>query len=372
MNTFGCPAPMLIGRFVAGAAALSFLLPLEAVAKDYTGLNIFGDSLVDAGNLFNLTGLPPSPPYDQKLSNGPIWVEALASELQLSPTLFTAISPGIFDGTIAAPVDGINFAFGGALSSDVNVGGPPLPGLQQQIEAFGAVSAIAPPDADTLHILLAGGNDYNEAIFKSSPVPFELLPDQITDNLVNAAAAMIGAGAQELLIANLPDVGAAPFADFLDQINPQSSSLLTDFSQQHNQLLAQKLAALEAASGAHITQLDLESLFSAVTNNPAEFGFSNIDDACLTNFQPGFVFEGICDNPDEFLFWDNVHPTTATHSLIAQLALDTLADKKLKGDEPTSGGAQEVPEPANALGLMLVGGGAIALSRTRRTAKTVR
>ena len=67
-----------------GFAIASSLLPLKAIAASYEGLNVFGDSLVDSGNLFDLTsafsflgvpGIPPSPPYAQKFSNGPIWID---------------------------------------------------------------------------------------------------------------------------------------------------------------------------------------------------------------------------------------------------------------------------------------------------------
>ena len=41
---------------------------------------VFGDSLSDNGNLFDMTGglAPPSPPYfDGRFPNGPVWVEHL-------------------------------------------------------------------------------------------------------------------------------------------------------------------------------------------------------------------------------------------------------------------------------------------------------
>ena len=61
-------------RLLAATTSILCFLPAVAIAEDnITGLNIFGDSLMDAGNFFNLTGLPPSPPYGQKFSNGPIW-----------------------------------------------------------------------------------------------------------------------------------------------------------------------------------------------------------------------------------------------------------------------------------------------------------
>jgi phospholipase/lecithinase/hemolysin len=344
---------------LAGVMALTYLLPSQAIAqtysKTYSSLNIFGDSLVDEGNLFNLTGFPPSPPYAQKLSNGDIWVEQFAASFGLDPLPSTTVLPGIFNGTALPPADGINFGLAGSLTSDINVGSPLLPGLQQQIQTFGALNALVPADPNALYILLAGGNDYNEAVSNPSGISLDDLPDQVSDNLTTATAALIGAGAKHLLVGNLPDLGLLPFADFLNQFNPQSASLLTGLSSQHNQLLSQKLTALEATSGAQITQLDLEGLFAEAISNPAKFGFSNVEESCLINAQPGFVFEGVCDNPDEFLFWDDVHVTEKGNLAIAQLAIDTLAEKD----------SQSVPEPTGVL-VWLIGGSAFILRSSSR------
>ncbi|KPQ34750.1 MAG: carboxyl exterase [Phormidesmis priestleyi Ana] len=354
---------------LAATTSVVCLLPLSASAKtspnDITGLNIFGDSLSDAGNLFNLTGFPPSPPYTQRFSNGPLWVEQLASKLGLAPALSTAVLPELISGTIPPPTQGINFAIGGSLSSDINVGGPPLPGLQQQIETFGGFSTFIPPDPDALYILLAGGNDYNEALFRPSSltVPLSELPNQVTDNLTNAATALIQSGAKHLLVGNLPNLSGQPFSTFLDTFNPQSSEVLSNLSIQHNQLLQQKLTQLQTTSGAHITQLNLADFFASATQNPDAFGFTNVTESCLTNFQPGFVFEGICDNPDEFLFWDNVHPTEAGHGAIAQFAFATLSEKA-----PPTNPPQSIPEPIGVLGLLIGTGIGVITLKDRRSA----
>ncbi|MEL6555063.1 MAG: SGNH/GDSL hydrolase family protein [Cyanobacteria bacterium J06621_11] len=362
------PAPRLVAhalRYAASAIApsaaiLGFLLPLlpsaSAIAqtttqphpKTYSSLNIFGDSLVDTGNLFNLTGFPPSPPYAQKLSNDTLWIEPFADALNLSPVLSSEVLPGLLSGTAPPPTEGINFGLAGSLTSDLSTV-PPLPGLQQQIETFEAIAPILPTDENSLFVLVAGANDYNEAIFNPSTntSPASLI-NQVTDNLTNAASSLINSGAKNLFISNLPDLGLQPFADLLDQFNPQGSSLLTAFSDQHNQLLDQKLTALSLATNTKITQLNVNKIINDVANDPASFGFTNTEDACLTNFQPGFVFDGICDNPDEFLFWDDVHPTAATHDIIAQFALTTLNKANQKE-------GQKIPEPSIIFALLAVG-----------------
>ena len=62
--------------------------------RRFSALYAFGDSLSDAGNTFIATGgaTPPAPPNASVngygvFSNGPVWVQDLASNLGLSPLL---------------------------------------------------------------------------------------------------------------------------------------------------------------------------------------------------------------------------------------------------------------------------------------------
>lgn len=103
-------------------------------------LYVFGDSLSDTGNIFNVTGaaqpftdalgldlpvIPPVPPYAEggRFSNGSVWVDFLSQDLgielvpatELSDSPITLIPPGIntdFNGQVAT--NSVNFAFGGA------------------------------------------------------------------------------------------------------------------------------------------------------------------------------------------------------------------------------------------------------------------
>ena len=43
---------------IAAITLSPLILPISAEASSFTGINVFGDSLVETGNLFNLTGLP--------------------------------------------------------------------------------------------------------------------------------------------------------------------------------------------------------------------------------------------------------------------------------------------------------------------------
>lgn len=348
----------------AGVAVASCLIPLDARAASFTGLNVLGDSLVDSGNLFNLTSslssfgvpaLPPSPPYAQRNSNGPIWIDNVGQALGLSPTLITDL---LLDPTTPPPTQGINFAFSGSLSSDIHVLDDDipaiadlLPGFQEQIDTFTNLSATIPPDPNALYVIWVGANDYNEAFANPATMGglgLDELPDFVTDNIIDGLTQLSSLGAKEFLVANLPPIGEAPFADFLDNQTQQDiSTVLNRLSGAHNELLSVKLSAFsQSQPDTNIIPLDINSLFVDILANPGAFGLTNVTEPCLINFQPGFQFEGVCDNPDEFLFWDDVHPTEAAYQLVSDLALATLNDDA----SPTS-----VPEPSSLAALLGLG-----------------
>jgi outer membrane lipase/esterase len=77
-------------RFLRNAFATALLaagLTSAQASPSFSNLFIFGDSLADTGNLSLLTGgaVPGNTqPYDNgRFSNGPLWVETLASGMGL-------------------------------------------------------------------------------------------------------------------------------------------------------------------------------------------------------------------------------------------------------------------------------------------------
>ena len=59
------------------------------------------------------------------------------------------------------------------------------------------------------------------------------------------------------------------------------------------------------------------------SSNPAQYGLTNVNTPCFSGAidRPGTV----CANPDEYLFWDSVHPTAAAHQIFGDFALAALA-----------------------------------------------
>ncbi|MBW4607678.1 MAG: SGNH/GDSL hydrolase family protein [Hassallia sp. WJT32-NPBG1] len=271
-------------------ALLSFVMAVFAPSilsvQKINQLYIFGDSLSDTGNIYRATGgvYPSSPPYFQgRYSNGLVWVEYLASGLKLTSEQRT------------------NFAFGGATTGSSGMNG--IPGLLAQVDNFTKAHPDINPNA--LYVLWAGANDYLYGT-SNSTMPIE--------NLSKAIQLLSTRGAKKILVANIPDLGKLPSTRYTANSNSLSQSAIA-----HNQSLAKSFEVLNDKLGhdTQIIELDVNSLYREAITEPAKFGFTNVTNACLNNV-------AVCDNPDKFLFWDAIHPTTAGHRILAEAALKAL------------------------------------------------
>jgi phospholipase/lecithinase/hemolysin len=261
---------------------LSLLLCSNASA--WSGLLAFGDSFTDNGNLYALTNgqIPASPPnWYGRFSNGPVWVEYLPSELN-DPDL---------------PL--LDYAVGGAESGDIQL----PPGLTRQVTNYFVFNATVEPN--DLVIVFIGTNDYNKRAYSGTPVvENDPLVTEVVTNIENAVTRLAEGGAKHFLVPNLPDLSRFPFNTSGDQ--DSLKVLIPD----HNELLATRLQVLRQTLNVTIHEFDSWDLYNQVFTSPQSFGFENVTQACHTGVE--------CANPDAYVFWDSVHPTTAAHDLYAQ------------------------------------------------------
>jgi phospholipase/lecithinase/hemolysin len=255
-----------------------------------TSLWVFGDSLSDGGNAWVVSSgtIPPSPPYAQCFSNGPVAVERLATRLGVT---FNPSASG-----------GSNHALAGAWAGASNILFPGQ-GIATQVAAF----AASPPPfvpSSALFVVWGGAQD-----LMLSPDP----PNVTVQNAIAALAAHIqtlhAAGARNFLVPNVPNLGLTPVAGASGQ-----TGALTALSNAFNAALASALDGLSSLPGIGITRFDTFSFTNGVAANPAAYGFTNVTESCLP----------ICLSPGSYYYWDDVHPTTAAHQLLGDALYEAL------------------------------------------------
>lgn len=82
--------------------------------------------------------------------------------------------------------------------------------------------------------------------------------------------------------------------------NPPNSASLSALTQMHNQGWRRAVKRLsQQYPSLQIVTLDANTLYRKAVTSPA-FGFTNVVIACLSGHISG--------DPDQFLFWDGIHP----------------------------------------------------------------
>ncbi|MCO6048080.1 SGNH/GDSL hydrolase family protein [Aeoliella sp. ICT_H6.2] len=262
----------------------------------------FGDSLVDRQNFYLASGgtFPdPSLYADGRFSNGPLWVERLAERLGTTP-----LSASLAGGT--------NFAFNGARITGASPAPyDAVPNVEQQVAAYlSATGNTASPDG--IYAMWAGANDFFFGETDPS-VPVASLGQSISDLYL--------AGARKFLVLNLPALGQTPFFKGTVYEVPLDAA-----SAGFNAYLAATVDSLQSdLSGVKIYELDVYTIFQQIQSNPAAFDLANVTDSA-TVYDPvsGIGTSLAVANPEEYMFWDSVHPTGTVHRMIGDAACNLI------------------------------------------------
>lgn len=288
---------LTIGLFVAPVAMAK---TSTTVSTSIDSIVTFGDSLSDNGNLYHIKkgAILGWPYYFGRCTNGLVWVEILTNKLNLLPNQLD-------DRAIA-----------GAQTS----GSHPA-GVTKQIATY--LTTHPQLDPNTLYIIWIGGNNY-----LYHPYAKEHHVNNTIKDIDNAIIALNNHGAQYFLIPNLPDIGTTPLAAKLQKKHPHMhlKANLTQLSQEHDTKLAASVFTLQQRLGNNVVimPMDVYTMMKSAVTNPQKMGLVNATDAC---YQGAKLFAGggvVCKNPNQYLFWDIVHPTFVGHQQLAALALQSL------------------------------------------------
>ena len=320
---------------ICAATAIVGTPPVSAQQQaPYSGIVVFGTSLSDPGNSFALRGgtntpadfdlnpfLVPSAPYGRgglHFSNGETWIEQFGRSLGLAGSVQPAYRS---DSPFAT-----NYAVGATRACDrpdnedePNETSYDLP--DQVSDFLTNAGGVAPSDA--LYVIEMGSNDVRDAIVIALGVlqsggtlqaAMQAALPALTcaqQSIAGAILTLQQAGAQKFLVWTSPNPGLTPAIRSLGPGAMQVAAAITTLF--NSQLLVPTLVALDQTPGLDIAVLDAFALLQNISANPANFGLTNTTTACVTpNDAPFF-----CSAPDEYLFWDGIHPTRAAHTLVA-------------------------------------------------------
>jgi phospholipase/lecithinase/hemolysin len=296
-----------------------------AAAQVFDQVIVFGDSTVDSGYYKALSNPGGGATFN---ADWPTAVADGAGKPTSSPGLMNSELLALYLGLTANASDqgGTNYATSGAKNVTVNnaqTGGfqAAIPTVTQIANYLAAHNGQA--NLNALYLISSGGNDVSYALGQSGTGPFPSDPNayitSAANSLVTAIKSLQIAGAQHFIIPNLPF--SFPTNDATTQA---ARKLYTD-----------TLFSSLASQGVNVIQADYNSLRVAISNNPAQFGFTFTGTASGTVActQPSGVTSAwalLCssnpNSPSHFrstnadltsLFADDQHLATAGQGILA-------------------------------------------------------
>jgi outer membrane lipase/esterase len=307
--------------FCAALIAATALTPLAARAGNFY---VFGDSLVDNGNIPKLIGVnyPPPPYYMNHFSNGPVWAEYFP---ELTGLGFKPSNDYGVGGAFAGPVSVLGTTINNLENLPEPVGAgftTPLPSFLQEVQTFRATGTRF-GSSDVVGVWV-GANDYFAALAlvefglanASTEIPFAV--NLVATQTAQGVDELSALGARRFVVFTLPNLGLTPL------FNKDSAAAIAqanEISQLHGQALVSAMAGVHAQTGDNIILINQQQLFTELLANPALYGKTNTTDACIDT--PSCVSASTAAQ-NSYVFWDTVHPTTGTHLLIAEYAAAAL------------------------------------------------
>jgi phospholipase/lecithinase/hemolysin len=315
---------MGIRKLLSVAIFLATPILVNAQAPAFTQVIVFGDSLSDDGNIAHrardLVGFSyPSSNFNYSdyrftddTNTSPaanLYVGTWHEQLEKT-FLGLAVAKNSLDG-------GTDYAFGGATTKDGTqnrtiINNPtPFGGGDFTITIDNMGKQIADylaghtPDANALYILWGGGNDLFDDHSAQSVIDTANRVGVLIQRLANA-------GARNFLVPNVPPLGAVPNS-FGDPTQVAALDLAAaNYRDQLNSVVASTFSGLFGNGiTIHVYIFDVWLGVIRVLGQPANYNFVNTVDSAQGR-------SGV--NPDQYLFWDDIHPTTAGHHELANEA----------------------------------------------------
>jgi phospholipase/lecithinase/hemolysin len=331
----------------------------------FSKIIFFGDSLTDNGNLYStsLGVIPKSPPYFKgRFSNGEVWSDLLQAHYFASNSIATA-----------------NYAVGGETAILHNPTGGFLPyTLTMSLDSY-LLRTTTTDRSKTLFIIFVGANDYLPGF-----VDLDDLSTKVTNSIRSTLESLIYHGGKYFLVLNLPDLSKTPFSrqgnrsqelhaatlvnnlklaaaieyveknyknvqiklfdsdamfnDFIEHIDRYNTKYNTHvnnlidscwkggYTFVNSKLAQENLAQrIQASLQFHANTPNANGMKPLHGYELADYISSSPSLQQAYNLDQGYKLgEKPCTTPDDYLFWDHLHPSTVAHMLMSKLIIEFI------------------------------------------------
>lgn len=342
----------------------------------FSGLVVFGDSLSDVGNVYIYTKkvTPKAPYFEGRFSDGRLWIEFFAERMG-----FEVPRPSLEGG--------MNYAYGGARTGDGDRDGKPDIGKQisQFLEKTGGrvkkrqllvvcggcndfvrgnpLETVPNIVNNITRLADAGGKEFLVSNFPpigGLPVFTHEMPIMVEASVLECLECSVDPQIQKFLEEKL----GARIAGYLKKWVPRAKDYLPSIkeylpvvaeeiakrmggyaggtlslddvggallggasavSEMYNDYLELALKDLERERGIKIYRLDFHKIFRDLAENREKYGIVHVEKPALDAMTHELA-EGV--DPNDYMFYDGIHPVSKTHKHIAEVAAGLFGRKK--------------------------------------------
>ncbi|GAB2301201.1 hypothetical protein Dimus_035235 [Dionaea muscipula] len=345
-SSHGYPNPIADGAQKGRSKSLS-------VSVSVSALFVFGDSTVDPGNNDFIATVAKSnfPPYGidfpqqtptGRFSNGLLATDFIASYLGIKDTVPPYLDPKL---SLDDLLTGVSFASAGSGYDPQTSSTNGAIEIEKQLEYLKEYKtrleeSIGKEKTEetiekAIFVVSAGTNDLAGTF--ATPTIWSITPPVSTyqRHLLNLCnhfiQGLMQQGAKRIAVIGVPPIGCLPVvitANSNTQGDRSCIASLSSIARGYNQMLQAELKALQQQSAfmnhhAIVAYVDIYNLVDDYVNDPGKYGFEVVDRGCcgsglLEESVACNLLSGICSDRTKYLFWDAIHPTQTTYSLVAQ------------------------------------------------------
>ncbi|MED6145592.1 hypothetical protein PIB30_026586 [Stylosanthes scabra] len=325
-----------------------------AAKNNVSCILVFGDSSVDPGNnnVLGTTMKSNFPPYGKdffnsrptgRFSNGRLATDFIADEA----VGFRKIVPPFLDPNLKLEdlPYGVSFASAATGYDDLTANISNVLPVSKQLEYFEHYKIhmrklLGEERAEfiirnALYVLSMGTNDFLQNYFledtRQKQYSLQKFEDFLLSQMSKDIEMMHRLGAQKLVVVGVLPLGCIPLMRTLKNTNNTCDSTLNDVANSFNAKLSKKLAQLKAKLGLTTAYVDVFGMIQRAVSEPKKYGFVEATKGCcgtgLVEYGDSCRGLNTCSNPDQYIFWDAVHPTQKMYKIIADEAMESIANE---------------------------------------------